>query len=657
MIMFKFYSIFWLFGSLTAKEIVVRIEGGPLVAELLAMETGHHLKGPVTGFDNTYILIPVANPIFHPNEQKRGTVPRSLYKDLRIEWAEEQNWKQRQKRDLLDPADIPKERVKRIEEPVTESYEKIRRKRSTNEIDQTFNDELWNQQWYLRDTRTRLDLPKLDLNVLPLYKSGISGKGVRITILDDGIEYTHDDLSPNYDPEISYNCNDESKNPMPRYEISKSNSHGTRCAGEVAMVANNDKCGVGIAFNAKIGGVKMLDGLVTDRIEGTALGYAHHLVDIYSASWGPNDDGKTVDGPGRLAREAIERGIKKGRNGKGSIYVWASGNGGSRGDNCNCDGYLASPYTISIGSASQKGEFPWYGEACASTLAVTYSSGAYKDQMIATTDLNNQCTIKHTGTSASAPLAAGIIALALEVNPSLTWRDVQHLIVWTSELAPVADNPGWQKNAAGLWSNTKFGFGLMNAFGLVSAAANWTAVPEAHHCEVIFKKTSNNTNLSYGNPVHLLAVTTGCDGTEQQVIFLEHVEVRTSITYTIRGSLEVQLISPAGTTVQLLTPRKYDKSSKGFTDWTFMSVMTWGELASGIWNLTISDNEGPEGNSGFIGDTTLILRGTKEPPGHMANGPRNYNEDYNRIHNRMGAVRIYDEPKMYFNYDYQNYLN
>ncbi|KAF7277079.1 hypothetical protein GWI33_009468, partial [Rhynchophorus ferrugineus] len=54
----------------------------------------------------------------------------------------------------------------------------------------------------------------------------------------------------------------------------------------------------------------MLDGLVTDRIEGTALGFAQHLVDIYSASWGPNDDGKTVDGPGRLAREAIERGIR-----------------------------------------------------------------------------------------------------------------------------------------------------------------------------------------------------------------------------------------------------------------------------------------------------------------------------------------------------------
>jgi proprotein convertase subtilisin/kexin type 1 len=131
------------------------------------------------------------------------------------------------------------------------------------------------------------------------------------------------------------------------------------------MTANNGKCGVGVAYNAKIGGVKLLDGIVTDRVEGTALGYAYHLVDIYSASWGPNDDGKTVDGPGRLAVESLERGVTKGRRGKGNIFIWASGNGGSKGDNCNCDGYLASPYTISIGSASQKGGVPVvWGRVC-----------------------------------------------------------------------------------------------------------------------------------------------------------------------------------------------------------------------------------------------------------------------------------------------------
>lgn len=55
-----------------------------------------------------------------------------------------------------------------------------------------------------------------------------------------------------------------------------------------------------------------------------------HHIDIYSASWGPEDDGKTFDGPGPLAREAFYYGTKLGRGGKGSIFVWASGNGGSR---------------------------------------------------------------------------------------------------------------------------------------------------------------------------------------------------------------------------------------------------------------------------------------------------------------------------------------
>jgi len=50
-----------------------------------------------------------------------------------------------------------------------------------------------------------------------------------------------------------------------------------------------------------------------------------------------------------------------------------------------------------------------------------------------TTDLHHGCTTKHTGTSASAPMAAAIIALALEANGGLTWRDVQHIVVRTSK--------------------------------------------------------------------------------------------------------------------------------------------------------------------------------------------------------------------------------
>ena len=72
----------------------------------------------------------------------------------------------------------------------------------------------------------------------------------------------------------------------------------------------------------------------------------------------------------------------QGRRGLGSIFVWASGNGGREGDYCSCDGYTNSIYTISISSTTENGYKPWYLEECASTLATTYSSGAFYERKI-----------------------------------------------------------------------------------------------------------------------------------------------------------------------------------------------------------------------------------------------------------------------------------
>ena len=106
----------------------------------------------------------------------------------------------------------------------------------------------------------------------------------------------------------------------------------------------------------------------------------------------------------------------QGRNGKGSIFVWASGNGGRINDDCNLDGYVSSIYTIAISAISSSGLSPWYSESCACTLASAYSSGFHTDNKIVTTDVHNTCTYGHTGTSAAAPLAAGILALALQAK-------------------------------------------------------------------------------------------------------------------------------------------------------------------------------------------------------------------------------------------------
>lgn len=95
-------------------------------------------------------------------------------------------------------------------------------------------------------------------------------------------------------------------------------------------------------------------------------------------SWGPEDDGKTVDGPQRLGTDGMQHGVNYGRNGYGAIYVVASGNGGMLDDNCNYDGYANSIYTITIGAVGEDGHMPYYAEECASMLAVTYSSGGGK---------------------------------------------------------------------------------------------------------------------------------------------------------------------------------------------------------------------------------------------------------------------------------------
>src|SRR6185437_2944020 len=88
-----------------------------------------------------------------------------------------------------------------------------------------------------------------------------------------------------------------------------------------------------------------------DAVEANAFLPSHYnLLDIYSQSWGPHDDGTVVEGPGPISLAALQAGVVKGRQGRGSIYVFASGNGGSVGDNCNFDGYANSIYIIAIGA-------------------------------------------------------------------------------------------------------------------------------------------------------------------------------------------------------------------------------------------------------------------------------------------------------------------
>ncbi|EDS41848.1 proprotein convertase subtilisin/kexin type 4, furin [Culex quinquefasciatus] len=369
-------------------------------------------------------------------------------------------------------------------------------------------------------------------------------------------------------------------------------------------------------------GVRMLDGTVNDAVEAKALGLNPDHIHIYSASWGPEDDGSTVDGPGPLARRAFIFGVTSGRQGKGSIFIWASGNGGRYTDSCNCDGYTNSIFTLSISSATQGGYKPWYLEECSSTLATTYSSGTPgHDKSVATVDMDGSlrpdriCTVEHTGTSASAPLAAGISALALEANPSLTWRDMQYLVVLTSRPEPLEKESGWILNGVKRKVSHKFGYGLMDAGSMVSLAEQWTSVPPQHICKSREINEDRPIEGSVGYTLQTHMDVNGCAGTVNEVRFLEHVQCKITLRFFPRGNLRILLTSPMGTTSTLLFERPRDVTKSNFDDWPFLSVHFWGEKAEGRWTLQIlNGGHRRVSQPGILSKWQLIFYGTDQNP-------------------------------------------
>lgn len=464
-------------------------------------------------------------------------------------------------------------------------------------------DPLYENQWHLHGLYASVELDMVD--------RAINGSGVTIAIVDDGLQHTHPDLSINYDSEHSWDFNGDDADPTPD---NPHQGHGTAAAGVAAAARENGHCGRGVASQAKLVGLRTIADAISDVVEAQSLSHnGIGTVDIYSCSWGPADDGRTMEGPGPVVEAVLQAnvGLGRGRLGKGSIYVWAAGNGRANGDSCAFDGYASSPYVMAIGSISHEGKQAYYSEGCAALMAVTPSSGDGRG--VTTVDLMGaggydptECTASFGGTSSSAPLAAGVVALLLQQYPDFTWRDVKHVIARGA--VPIQTNDGsWTINRAGFRHSNSYGFGLLKLPALLQAARAYVPVPRGP-----FLRYNSGVQVLQGIPYMIPVEVNFTARNTSGITFIEHVMLTASVWHESRGSLGITLTSPSGITSVLATERSKDTAMHYPLQgrWTFTSLKHWGEtVVAGTWTINVTDTNPQTTGRGHFNSFQLVVWG------------------------------------------------
>ncbi len=455
-------------------------------------------------------------------------------------------------------------------------------------------------QWHLRQPNGE------DVNVLPAWNQGYLGEGINIAVVDDGMDWAHEDLIDNVDASLNHDYSGEGDIHY-RYA-----HHGTAVAGLIA--ARDNDIGVrGVAPRATIYGYNLLRGLAlaetmnveTARI-ADAAGRNAEITSISNNSWGFTDRGAPRL-PSALWEYAVENSASTGNDGKGVLYVWAAGNGHQRGDDANLDGRANFYPIIAACAVSGQGVRSSYSEMGAN-LWVCGQGGDFvpgDDLLTVTTENSDRYRDTFNGTSSAAPIVSGVAALVREANPDLTWRDVK-LVLAESARRNDPDNEGWEVGARTYGStsdsdryhfNHEYGFGVVDAAAAVELAKTWTNLPPMREASIESAKIDRLIPDAYdAASIETVALTLTLD-LDTDLDFTEFVEINTSFQHNSFRDLDIELESPSGAISKLVpafdTFIDDDDPDNDFVPLRgphrFGSARHLGEDPNGTWTLRITD--------------------------------------------------------------------
>lgn len=455
-------------------------------------------------------------------------------------------------------------------------------------------DPLLGAQWHLDNTGQEGGTPGEDINIDGAWTAGFDGEGLRVAIIDNGIDGLHEDLLANMATGESWNYVEGTTDPM-GVEEDNPGWHGTAVAGIIGARGGNGLGVTGIAPKASMAGFAMLEAPTNTNMLD-AMTRDIERIHVSNNSWG------FTPGNGRLGfappgwRDAIDLGLSEGRGGLGTIYVFAAGNGGASGDDANQSGMLNHPGIMPVAAVGDDGVQASYSEPGANVWISGPSEGR-GNHGITTTDVTGEggkndagpgdlpdvdYTETFDGTSAATPMVAGAVTLMLDANPALGWRDVRAILAETARRNDDSD-AGWTRNGAGYWINHKYGFGVVDTSAAVSAAQGWTNLP----VQVSFESAVKTVATVIPDD-DATGIESTIDVAASGIDFIEYVEVVFDSDHTHAGDLRVVLTSPEGTQSTLAAPHNCGFCGI-FDEWTFGVARSYGEGADGTWTLKVSD--------------------------------------------------------------------
>jgi kexin len=429
---------------------------------------------------------------------------------------------------------------------------------------------------------------------------------------------------------IDYEQGDTDPTPPPF----SSNAHGTQVAGIAAARDLNDVGGRGVAPQVRLAGYNLLWSdlaSTTDAYRAMTGNGDAAAVAVSNNSWGSGTDGTGVAEPllDSLWQEGVALGVANGRNGKGTVYLWAAGNGGESGvDNSNYDYQANNRHVLAVCAVDGDGVRTPYSEPGANLwlcapggyyngLTTTDLMGSGGENRLGITDdySNRNYTKLFAGTSAATPIISGVVALMLEANPDLGWRDVRLILAETARKNDASDS-GWSVTAPASGQpqyhiNHKYGFGVVDAAAAVAKARGWSNV--GAQLQRQFSLPPGSAITIPDNILAGIAQSVAVDAA--QGLIIEYVEVEVNIVHGHPGDLTIILQAPSGTESVLAETHACATITNtcpttNYTPWTFGSSRHLGEGAAGNWGLTVADRRAS--NSGSLISWKLRLYGRQQ---------------------------------------------